>query len=584
MVTDNKTEAEVIKYKSNRIMKGIQIWASFYRANPHRFAKDYLGLKLDLFQQILLYGMFLFSNFIYLASRGGGKSFLIAVYCVIKCILFPGSRICIASKTRKQAQEIIDKIKEILMPNSPNLQREVKEIIANQVDSHVEFFNTSKIVVVTASESARHNRATDLVVDEFRMVDKAVIDSVLRKFLTASRHPSFLDRPEYKDYPREKTKELYASSCWYESHWSYELVRSYVSNMIYGRSYFCAAMPYQIAIKEGRLDREKIEDEMSESTFSPTSFLIEMECLFFGQSDGSLYNFDDIDRDRKIKLPYIPQSRVSKLIDKNFLIPPKQQGEIRILSADIALMSSSKNNNDATSIFINQMLPTQSGRYVSNIVYTENNEGLRTDAQALSIRKLFAEFGCDYLVIDGRGLGLGILDLLMSDLYDQTTGEMYGALSCCNNEEIAGRCSVKNAPKVIWIILGSQELNSKCALGLRDAFKQGQVRLLISEYEAEDELLRCKGYASLSSSEALDYKLPYIHTSLLVNELINLEYESKNGIVKVKEKTGARKDRYSSLSYNIYVAKQLERDLIQKNKSKTFNPVAFSFKTPKTKK
>ena len=41
--------------------------------------------------------------------------------------------------------------------------------------------------------------------------------------------------------------------------------------------------------------------------------------------------------------------------NKNIRIPPKQNGEKRILSADIALMSSKKNNNDATAIFINQL-------------------------------------------------------------------------------------------------------------------------------------------------------------------------------------------------------------------------------------
>lgn len=84
-------------------------------------------------------------------------------------------------------------------------------------------------------------------------------------------------------------------------------------------------------------------------------------------------------------------------------IQPKKNGEIRILSADIALMSSKKHNNDATSIFINQLIPTKAGRLTSNIVYTENFEGLRTDDQSLMIRKLFDEYQCDYIVLDTNG-------------------------------------------------------------------------------------------------------------------------------------------------------------------------------------
>ena len=79
-------------------------------------------------------------------------------------------------------------------------------------------------------------------------------------------------------------------------------------------------------------------------------------------------------------------------------------------------------------------------------------------------------------------------------------------------------------------------------------------------------------------------KTPYIHTSLLINELINLEYEAKNNVVRVKEKSGMRKDRYSSLSYNIFVAKALERDITAAKQKKTIEDLVFKFKAPQIKK
>lgn len=575
-----KTDAEIKKEKHDKLMAGVALWAAFYRANPHRFARDYLNLKLKKFQQIILNEMFRKVNSIYLASRGGGKSFLLAIFCVSYAILYPGTTICLASKTRGQASEIIDKIQNILMPLSFYLRSEIGEIKLNQAESIVVFRNGSNIKVVTATDSARHNRATILIVDEYRMVDKNTIDTVLRKFLTSPRHPGFRDKEEYADYPIERTKELYASSCWYEGHWSYELVKTYVVNMIRGRSYFCCSMPYQLAIKENLLDRERVEDEMSETTFNDVQFYIEMCALFWSQASSGLYSFDEIDKNRVIQHPFYPRNITNKHPDKMLKIPPKRPGEIRILSADIALMASGKNKNDATSIFINQMIPTASGRYIKNIVYTENNEGLRTEVQALIIRKLFEDFDCDYLVIDRTGLGLGVVDMLTSDIYDQATGDTYSALSCCNDEEIAKRCTAPNAPKVIWAIKGTPEFNSKCALGLRESFKQGSVRLLISEYDSEDILSNIRGYASLSPPEALLFKLPYIHTSLLINELVNLEYETKNNVIKVKEKSGMRKDRYSSLSYNIFVAKEIERGVALSSKNKIENLV-FNFKAPK---
>lgn len=585
MITHNaQTDSEIKKEQEVRLMNGVNRWTSFYRANPHRFAKDYLGLRLNIFQQIILYMMFKDTNALFLASRGIGKTFLLAIFCACYCILYPDSKICIAASRREQAAEVISKFVEILMPNSRNLAMEIEDINEKPTSAYARFRNGSSIKIVTASDSARHTRATVLIVDEFRLIDKKILDTVLKHFLTSRREPAFYKKKDYENYPKEPTKTLYASSCWYESHWTYELVRTFVVNMIRGRSYFCCAIPYQLALKEGRLDRSKIEDDMSESTFNSVSFRMEMEALFFGQSDGGLYSYDEIDKNRTLAHPFYPQCLKSKISDKRLFIPPKVNGEIRILSADIALMSSAKNKNDATSIFINQMLPRSNNKYVNNIVYADNNEGLRTDSQALAIRKLFADFECDYLVLDTRGLGIGVCDALMADIYDVGTGTTYNALSCCNNDELEKRCTDPNAPKVIWSVQGSPEFNSQCALGLREALKQGQVKLLISEFEADNVLTEMKGYDKLDATDMLTLKLPYIHTSLLINELVNLEYETRNNAVRVKEKPNMRKDRYSSLSYNIYVAKALEREKTLSNSKKSVEEMVFHFRAPKLKK
>ena len=52
-------------------------------------------------------------------------------------------------------------------------------------------------------------------------------------------------------------------------------------------------------------------------------------------------------------------------------------------------------------------------------------------------------------------------------------------------------------------------------------------------------------------------KVPHYQTSFLIDELINLDHDVSNGLIKVKEKSGMRKDRYSSLEYNYYVVDQI---------------------------
>lgn len=264
-------------------------------------------------------------------------------------------------------------------------------------------------------------------------------------------------------------------------------------------------------------------------------------------------------------------------------IPIKQNGEIRILSADIALMSSRKNNNDATAIFINQLMPTKAGRYTSNIVYADACEGLRTDDQALVIRKLFDEFACDYLVLDTNGLGLGVYDCLARDIVDPETGEIYPALSCCNNQEMASRCTVMGADKVIWAVKANAQFNSDCAFLLREAFRSGRIRLLATEYDAEELLGDIRGYSSLSPAERMQLQLPYIHTTLLIDELTKLQHEESGGKVRIYEKTGMRKDRYSSLSYNYYVAMQIENKMSKRNSMNISSSEMFVIKPPSFK-
>ena len=54
---------------------------------------------------------------------------------------------------------------------------------------------------------------------------------------------------------------------------------------------------------------------------------------------------------------------------------------------------------------------------------------------------------------------------------------------------------------------------------------------------------------------------------MAVFELIKLDHEIKNGQIKVKEISGMRKDRYSSIAYNFWCACQLELKLEPKTQN-----------------
>lgn len=552
-----------------KILKGVARWTAYYRANPHLFARDYLHINLRIFQQILLVMMNWSSITVFIGSRGIGKTYLSAIFCVIKCILYPGTKICVASGTRGQAYLVLEKIMLELVPGSPELALEIKEHKVNGTNQQIIFKNGSYIKVVTAGDSARGNRATLLLLDEFRMISKDVIDTVLRKFLTQRRMPKYgklSNKERVAEYEKEKNATMYLSSAFFVDHWSYlKCTDTFKSMMNDSRRQFVCGLPYQLSLSEGFVDSEQILSEITETDFNEIKFLMEYAALWYGNTGDSFFDYGSASKNRRVKFPMLPAELSSKVGNSSLVkIQPKAPGEVRILSADIALMSSKKADNDASSIHINQMKPTKVGGYTSNIVYSDTNEGLRTRDQALVIRKLFDEFQCDWLVLDTSGLGLGVYDALSGNLTDRETGEVYPALSCYNDEEMASRCAVVGAPRVIWSIKASAQFNSDAAYGLREGFRSGKIRLLQTEYDGEISMGEIRGFNSLSPSDKLRLQMPYYQTTLLIDEITKLKHEEKNGRVRVYERYGKRKDRYSSLSYNYYVAREIEKTLVRK--------------------
>lgn len=72
-------------------------WITFFRRNLHRFAMDYLGIRLHLYQIIMLYLMGIYDFIVVIASRASAKSFIIALYACCRCILYPNSMIVLSS-------------------------------------------------------------------------------------------------------------------------------------------------------------------------------------------------------------------------------------------------------------------------------------------------------------------------------------------------------------------------------------------------------------------------------------------------------------------------------------------------------
>ena len=87
------------------------------------------------------------------------KTFLLAIFCVIRCILYPGTKIVVAAGVKSQAAEVISKIKDDLMKNhqwgSANLCNEISDCRVSVNDAFCDFKNGSWIKIKTANDNAR---------------------------------------------------------------------------------------------------------------------------------------------------------------------------------------------------------------------------------------------------------------------------------------------------------------------------------------------------------------------------------------------------------------------------------------------
>lgn len=561
-------------------------WITYYRRNPSRFVEHYFGIVLHLYQHIILYLMEFCPSFCIVAARSAAKSFLIAVFACKEAVLRPGARIVVASATKKQARLIVsEKIKKELLPKSPLLAAEIDSFKDNQNEIEVVFKNGSSIVVVAANENARGYRATVMIYEEFRMIAKNIIDSVLSPFLFV-RQADYLKFPEYSNMV-EEPKEVYISSAWYQSHWMWKLIQTMTKDMLVNHTSCVIAMDYSIALKHKIKTRNFLIKERKK--LDPISWAIEYENQMIAENAKSFFSYDQLNRNRRLKRAFYPRRNDEVLLrQKNKYDIPKQVGEIRILSCDIAMEGGNDTDNSIYSCI--RLLPesqeykvmdTQGEHleikrgYRRQVSYMEAVHGGETTKQAIRIKQLYTDFNADYCVLDGRNAGISVYDMLAKVLYDEERNIEYKPWKCMNDEKVASRIQIAGAEENVYIIKAQLETNSSIAESMRNALNSGMIDLLISNTEAVDEISTFfPEYATADVDTQLFFERPYLETVALINEMIDLEYErgEQTGLIKIVNNNN-RKDRYTSVSYGNYFAQTLEHDMLSDSSEYEYTPL-----------
>lgn len=558
----------------------VLLWNTFFRRNLHRLAIDYLKINLHIYQAVILYLMGICNFIVIVACRAAAKSFIIALYACCRCITRPYTKIVLSSATKGQSKLIVtEKIKNELMNMSPALRAEIRNIKDNQNEVIVYFRNGSTITVVPASENGRGFRSHCCIREEFRQIDKNVDDSILSPFQTIRQAPYMLKEP-YSSMRelQEDPCDVYISSSWLDNgHWMWNIVDQAYKEMLDNKDSCLLAFDESITLKHNIRTMKQMRQEKKKQ--DPLTWRLEFMNERVKENTSAFFTYSMMTSNQRLKQIFYPRFDYDvRSGKKNKYYIPKQDGEIRLVSCDIAFVENKANDN---SIFTCMRLLPETTIYNTEnsevkivngyrriVSFIQSVQGGDTTRQALAIRRLYEDFGSDYICLDTRNGGVAILDMLSKVMYDEDRNLEYSPLSCMNNENFANRIKNVNAKPVIYAVNATQQLNSDIAFSFREVLSNNMIDFLVNYNEAVDDILpNVKDYVECSDSERFFYEQPFFETQLLISETSSLVYEKmqQTGVIKIHEQGANRKDRYTSCSYGSYFASLLEQDLLSQS-------------------
>lgn len=242
---------------------------AFYRRNPCIACEDLLGIRLIDSQKYILQESWNKPHVLWCCSRNFGKSFLGAVFMILKAILYENQAIYIVSSVGNQSKETFAKIEEIVLrigktaASIDSLEDIVeKETVKstnnktgfqhNPESFHVSFYNGSEIFTLNGKpDNNRSRRATLVFFDEAAFSSDELI-AVCEAFATqntefkTSTDDSFNPETEKRKCP---TQLVYASSQDDMSKMFYRHYKNFAKHMMAGdRDYFVSDMICDCAI------------------------------------------------------------------------------------------------------------------------------------------------------------------------------------------------------------------------------------------------------------------------------------------------------------------------------------------------
>lgn len=533
----------------------IEKYTQFFSVYPDIFLDLITPAESDFhlffYQRIFLRACMRFKFHHCTASRAYSKSFLSILSGILRCIFLPGQKGAIVAPGANQGVEIArEKIGQIFSI-WPMLENEIEKKNESQTEINLLFKNGSNFDVLTVTSKSRGSRRNMLIVDETRDHDPKKLNPIVIPVLNVSRRTA-----SGKVNPYEKhSPVIWISSASQKSDYNYQKLIDYLERSILNPDdIYVEGCDYHVPVACGLISKDMVDDVKNDITFNEIDFAQEYLSIFTGgAADG-----------------WMPSSRLTKLrkiVNPHYKNMCKSDKDFYVIGVDVA------RTGEARSIAaIVQVIPQQAPKkWVKKVVnlYTFNGDERHFQDQANSLKKLIKLYKPREVIIDGTGLGKGLLDFMVMDTVDNKTGEEFPAYGSYNYEELK-KVQPSDAEQIINVLIANATLNSEIHSIFYTEVMSGHVRFLIEENEAKSRLMATKSGQKMTLDKRVQKLLPYEMTTRLIEEVGNLRIKattaaSKNIMVERINKE-IQKDRFSALEYALYAIRCIEDKEVKKAK------------------
>lgn len=493
--------------------------------------------------------------------RAYSKSFLSMMILMIRCILYPKCKLFVTSGGKEQAAGIMkEKVQEICNL-IPAMKKEIdwtRGVTLEGKDyAKYVFKNGSYFDNIAARESSRGKRRHGGLIEECVGVDGTILSEVIIPTMNISR--MCMDGSTHPEEQLNKS-QIYITTAGWKNTFPYDkLIQLLVWQIVRPEKSMIIGGTYRIPVLVKLLDKNFIRDLKMDGTFNESSFDREYESKWSGTVTDAFFKTEIFDRNRILKQPeYESSGRSAK-------------SSFYILSVDVGRKGCD------TVVCVFKCTPQPQGASIKSLVniYTINNEHF--EDQAIELKKLFYKYKARRLVIDGNGLGIGLIDYMVKPQINPDTNEVYPDFGVYNDDDGEyKKYRTKSCEQdALYIIKATAPINTEAHANAQSQLSSGKVKMLIDERVAKVKLMGTKVGQNMKPEERAEYLKPFTLTSILKEEMLNLREETEGiNIILKQANKGIKKDKFSAFEYGLYYIKHEEDN---KKRKKKFNAKDWSF-------